>query len=92
MDLPGVLARLRFLEAPDGLGGTLGISHGLAAGPYTAVARITFPGLALVDTDRQTARVAAWAGFLRSYCTEDSRWPDSSTGTWPGPCRRRRPG
>ncbi|WP_406475695.1 PrgI family protein [Streptomyces sp. NBC_01615] len=72
MDLPGVLARLRFLEAPDGLGGTLGISHDPVARTYTAVARITFPGLALVDTDRQTARVAAWAGFLRAYCTEDS--------------------
>jgi hypothetical protein len=72
MDLPGTLARLRFLEAPDGLGGTLGVSHDPVAGTYTAVARITFPGLALVDSDRQTARVAAWAGFLRSFCTEDS--------------------
>lgn len=44
MDLPGVLARLRFLEAPDGLGGTLGVSHDPVAGTYTAVARITFPG------------------------------------------------
>lgn len=72
MDLPGVLARLRFLEAPDGLGGTLGLSHDPVANTYTAVARITFPGLALIDSDRQTARVAAWAGFLRGFCTEDS--------------------
>ncbi|MCG0066007.1 PrgI family protein [Streptomyces tricolor] len=72
MDLPGVLARLRFVEAPDGLGGTLGISHDPVAGTYTAVARITFPGLALIDSDRQAARVAAWSGFLRSHCTEDS--------------------
>ncbi|MFE9406800.1 SCO6880 family protein [Streptomyces sp. NPDC006530] len=72
MDLPGVLARLRLLEAPNGLGGQLGISHDPVTGTYTAVCRVTFPGLALVDTDRQTARVAAWAGFLRSFCTEDS--------------------
>ncbi|MYZ33636.1 MULTISPECIES: SCO6880 family protein [unclassified Streptomyces] len=72
MDLPGVLARLRILEAPDGLGGQLGVVHDPVAGTYTAVARITFPGLALVDTDKQASRVASWAGFLRSYCTEDS--------------------
>ncbi|MCC8338938.1 PrgI family protein [Streptomyces sp. R1] len=72
MDLPGTLARLRFLEAPDGLGATVGISYDPSAGTYTAVARVTFPGLALVDTEQQTARVAAWAAFLRSHCTEDS--------------------
>ncbi|WP_328741259.1 PrgI family protein (plasmid) [Streptomyces erythrochromogenes] len=72
MDLPGVLARLRILEAPDGLGGQLGVVHDPVAGTYSAVARITFPGLALVDTDKQAARVAAWAQFLRGYCTEDS--------------------
>ncbi|MFC9498416.1 SCO6880 family protein [Streptomyces sp. NPDC056982] len=72
MDLPGTLARLRFLEAPDGLGGALGISHDPAANTYTAVARVTFPGLALIDSDRQTARVAAWGSFLRTFCTEDS--------------------
>ncbi|WP_234043363.1 SCO6880 family protein [Streptomyces marianii] len=72
MDLPGVLARQRILEAPDGLGGRLGVAHDPVAGTYTAIARITFPGLALVDTDKQASRVAAWAQFLRSYCTEDS--------------------
>ncbi|MEW2166948.1 SCO6880 family protein [Streptomyces sp. NPDC007084] len=71
-DLPGVLARLRFLEASDGLGGTVGISFDPLTDTYTAVARVTFPGLALVDTDEQTSRVAAWAAFLRSHCTEDS--------------------
>ncbi|WP_405805622.1 PrgI family protein [Streptomyces sp. NBC_00210] len=72
MDLPGVLARLRILQAPDGLGGQLGVAHDPVTGVYTAVARITFPGLALVDNDKQDARVAAWAGLLRSFCTEDS--------------------
>jgi hypothetical protein len=72
MDLPGTLARLRILDAPDGLGGQLGVVHDPVAGTYSAIARITFPGLALVDTDQQAARVAAWAAFLRTYCTEDS--------------------
>ncbi|MGW2562263.1 SCO6880 family protein [Streptomyces sp. NPDC001514] len=72
MDLPGVLTRLRFLEAPDGLGGHLGISHDPVAGTYTAVARVLFPGLALVDTDQQTSRVSAWAAFLRTHCTENA--------------------
>ncbi|MCX5374961.1 SCO6880 family protein [Streptomyces sp. NBC_00091] len=72
MDLPGTLARLRILEAPDGLGGRLGISHDPVAATYTAVARVTYPGLALIDTDRQATRVAGWAALLRTYCTEDS--------------------
>ncbi|MDP5317400.1 SCO6880 family protein [Streptomyces poriferorum] len=72
MDLPGTLARIRILEAPDGLGGALGIAHDPVAGTYTAVARVSFPGLALIDTEKQAARVAAWAALLRSFCTEDS--------------------
>ncbi|MFI8944153.1 SCO6880 family protein [Streptomyces syringium] len=72
MDLPGVLARVRILEAPDGLGGQLGITHNPVDGTYTAICRVTFPGLALIDTDKQTARVKAWAAFLRGQCKEDS--------------------
>ncbi|MER7789999.1 SCO6880 family protein [Streptomyces sp. NPDC097640] len=71
MDLPGVLARLRILNASDGLGGELGVVHDPVGGTYTAIARISFPGLALVDTDKQNARVGAWAAFLRSQCKED---------------------
>ncbi|MGW1765034.1 SCO6880 family protein [Streptomyces sp. NPDC002073] len=72
MDLPGTLARARILDAPDGLGGRLGVVHDPITGDYTAIARVTYPGLALVDTDQQAARVAAWAGLLRSFCTEDT--------------------
>ncbi|MFE7751374.1 SCO6880 family protein [Streptomyces sp. NPDC057428] len=72
MDLPGTLARLRILEAPDGLGGLLGVAHDPVAGTYTAVSRVSFPGLALVDTDKQAARVSSWAALLRTFCTEDS--------------------
>jgi len=71
MDLPGTLARLRILNAPDGLGSHLGITHNPVDHTYTAVCRITFPGLALIDTERQNARVKAWAAFLRSQCKED---------------------
>ncbi|MEU2725838.1 SCO6880 family protein [Streptomyces smyrnaeus] len=71
MDLPGSLARLHLLEAPDGLGGHLGLMHNPIEGTYTAVARISHPGLALVDTQKQNARVQAWAAVLRSQCKED---------------------
>ncbi|MBO8189892.1 SCO6880 family protein [Streptomyces spirodelae] len=71
MDLPGSLARLHMLEAPDGLGGQLGIMHNPLEASYTAIARVTFPGLALSDTAKQNARVAGWAAFLRSQCKED---------------------
>lgn len=70
MDLPGVLARLHILEAPDGLGGTLGVMHNPVDGTYTAICRVTFPGLALVDTEKQNHRVKAWAAYLRSQCKE----------------------
>lgn len=72
MDLPGPLARLRILDAPDGQGGQLGVVHDPTANTFTAVARITHAGLALVDDDRQNARVAGWAAFLRTQCKEDS--------------------
>ncbi|MEV8534714.1 SCO6880 family protein [Streptomyces sp. NPDC051211] len=71
MDLPGPLARLRLLEAPDGLGGELAVMHNPVENTYTAVCRVTYPGLALIDTERQNARVKGWAAFLRSQCTED---------------------
>jgi hypothetical protein len=71
MDLPGRLARLRILDAPDGLGGTMGIVHNPIEHTYTAIAKISAPGLALIDTEKQNGRVAAWAAFLRSQCAEE---------------------
>lgn len=71
LDLPGTLARLRILDAPDGLGGQLGVVHDPVAGTYAALCRVTHPGLALVDTDKQNARVRGWAELLRTLCTED---------------------
>ncbi|MFI9332937.1 SCO6880 family protein [Kitasatospora sp. NPDC052868] len=72
MDLPGTLARLRILDAPDGLGGQVGIAHDPVDGTYTLVARISYSGLGLVDTERANNRVRAWGAFLRSHCKEDS--------------------
>ncbi|MFD4322253.1 SCO6880 family protein [Streptomyces sp. NPDC058548] len=71
MDLPGRLARLHLLEASDGLGGQVGIMHNPVDNTYTVICRITFPGLALIDTERQNIRVKGWAAFLRSQCKED---------------------
>lgn len=71
-DLPGVLASLRILDAPDGLGGSLGVVYDPHAGTYAAVARVTCPGLALIDTATQNLRVEAWAAFLKSHCKEDA--------------------
>lgn len=71
MDLPGSLSRLRLLEAPDGLGGHLGVVHNPVENTYTAVCRVSHPGLALVDTEKQNARVGAWAAVLRGQCKED---------------------
>ncbi|MYQ77807.1 MULTISPECIES: SCO6880 family protein [unclassified Streptomyces] len=71
MDLPGRLARLHLLEAPDGLGGQIGVMHNPIEGTYTAVCQVKFPGLALIDTERQNARVKGWAAFLRGHCKED---------------------
>ncbi|MDW8804354.1 PrgI family protein [Streptomyces scabiei] len=71
MDLPGRLARLHLLDAPDGLGGQIGIMHNPVDNTYTAICRVKFPGLALIDTEKQNARVKGWAAFLRSHCKED---------------------
>ncbi|MFE3608232.1 SCO6880 family protein [Streptomyces goshikiensis] len=71
MDLPGTLARMRLLEAPDGLGGEIAIMHNPVEGTYTAVCQVSYPGLALIDTDKQNARVRGWSAFLRSQCKED---------------------
>lgn len=70
LDLPGILARLRILDAPDASGGRLGVVHDPITNTYTAILKVDHPGLALVDTDRQDARVAAWGALLKSQCIE----------------------
>jgi len=72
MDLPGVLAPVRFLAAPmpTGLPGgqVLAVAEHRLDRTYTAVARIRFPGIGLIDSTRRDARVAGWGGVLAGLC------------------------
>jgi hypothetical protein len=73
VDLPGVLAPVRFLAValPSGLPGgeQLAVAEHRLDRTYTAVARVTFPGIGLVDTTRRDGRVSGWGGLLAGLCT-----------------------
>jgi hypothetical protein len=73
VDLPGVLAPVRFLAValPSGLPGgeQLAVAEHRLDRTYTAVARVTFPGIGLVDTARRDGRVSGWGGLLAGLCT-----------------------
>jgi hypothetical protein len=70
MDLPGVLAPVRILEADAGNGAHMAVVHHAYDRTYTAVARIRFPGIGLVDSARRDQRVAGWGALLSGLCTE----------------------
>lgn len=70
MDLPGVLAPLTILQADTGNGDVVAVIHHRRDRTYTAVAKIRFPGIGLVDRSRRDQRVAGWGGLLASLCTE----------------------
>ncbi|GGK82106.1 lipoprotein [Sphaerisporangium melleum] len=70
MDLPGILAPLTIMEAGFGSGAALAVVHNRYERTFTAVARIRFPGIGLVDSARRDLRVAGWGGLLSSLCTE----------------------
>jgi hypothetical protein len=70
LDLPGVLASTRLLQAPTGTGGSFAVVNDRAENAYTAVLRISYPGLALSDVEAQDRRVAAWGSFLASLCVQ----------------------
>ncbi|MFX4293620.1 SCO6880 family protein [Streptomyces bohaiensis] len=70
MDLPGALARLRILPAPDGRAGKIGVVHNPATNTYTGIMQVSHGGLALVDTELRNRRVDAWGGVLRAMCVE----------------------
>lgn len=72
MDLPGVLAPLRILEADTGTGGVMAVAQHRHDQTYTAVVRIRFPGIGLVDSARRDQRVAGWGALLAGLCTEGS--------------------
>jgi hypothetical protein len=70
MDLPGILAPLTILSVPSGENKELAVAHHRCDRTYTAVARVRFPGIGLVDSARRDQRVAGWGGLLASLCTE----------------------
>ena len=72
-DLPGVLAPLRLLSAEDGRGRRFGVAHHRVDGTYTAVARVTHSGLALLGSEKAANRVQGWAGWLAQQCAEDGQ-------------------
>ncbi|MGQ0843486.1 MAG: SCO6880 family protein [Sporichthyaceae bacterium] len=79
MDLPGLLAPLRFLDTDtQGLlgglapSGRIAVVHHPLDRTFTAVARVRWPGIALADTERRDARVAGWGGLLAQLCSEAS--------------------
>lgn len=69
-DFPGILAPIEILEDAFPNGTPIAIVHHRIDRTYTAVARITYPGLGLVDTERREQRVAGWGGLLAGLCTE----------------------
>ena len=72
-ELPGVLAPLRLLAASDGKGRRFAVAHHRVDGTYTAVARVTHPGLALLASAKAHNRVQGWAGWLAQQCAEDGQ-------------------
>ena len=70
-DLPGVLAPLTILHAPyAGSAESIAIAFHRLDRTYTAVARVRFPGIGLIDSIRREQRVDAWGGLLAGLCTE----------------------
>jgi hypothetical protein len=69
VELPGILAPLRFLSVPAA-GRDLAIICHRYDRTYTAVARVRFPGIGLADSARQEQRVAGWGALLAALCAE----------------------
>lgn len=72
LDLPGLLAPVAIFEATMPGGGPLALAKHRLDRTYTAVARVTFPGIGLVDSSRREQRVSGWGGLLAGLCTEGS--------------------
>ena len=70
MDLPGMLAPIRIMDAETGTGGTMAVMHHPRERTYTAVARIRPAGIGLADAARREAQVAGWGRMLASLCVE----------------------
>ncbi|NUR00370.1 MAG: PrgI family protein, partial [Streptomyces sp.] len=69
-DLPGFLAPVRILVADMGNGRELAVAYNRHEQSYTAVAKVRFPGIGLVDSGRRDQRVAGWGSLISGLCTE----------------------
>jgi hypothetical protein len=70
-DLPGILAPVKILAVPSGSGGReLAVAHHRRDRTYTAVAKVSFPGIGLADSVRRDQRVAGWGSLIAGLCTE----------------------
>ena len=69
-DLPGFLSPVRILVADMGNGRQLAVVHNRHDQSYTAVAKVRFPGIGLVDSGRRDQRVAGWGALISGLCTE----------------------
>ncbi|WP_051797571.1 SCO6880 family protein [Catenuloplanes japonicus] len=69
-DLPGILAPVQILEGQMPGGEPFAVIHHRHERTYTAVARVRYPGIGLVDTARRDQRVSGWGSLLAGLCTE----------------------
>ncbi len=69
-DLPGFLSPVRILVADMGNGRELAVAYNRYDQSYTAVAKVRFPGIGLVDSGRRDQRVAGWGSLISGLCTE----------------------
>ena len=69
-DLPGFLSPIRILVSDMGNGCELAVAHNRHEQTYTAVAKVRFPGIGLVDSGRRDQRVAGWGALISGLCTE----------------------
>ncbi|WP_433458266.1 SCO6880 family protein [Micromonospora sp. CA-248212] len=70
MDLPGLLAPIKIMEGRGPTGAPLAVAYHRLDRTYTAVARVRYSGISLVDSSRRDQRVASWGALLAGLCTE----------------------
>jgi hypothetical protein len=70
MDLPGILAPLQILDGQGPHGGPLAVAYHRIDRTYTAVAKVRYSGISLVDSSRREQRVSGWGALLAGLCTE----------------------
>lgn len=70
LDLPGVLAPVKIMQGQGPHGGPLAVAYHRLDRTYTAVARVRYSGISLVDSTRRDQRVAGWGALLAGLCTE----------------------